>query len=85
VVALTLYAELAAAVACGGLALSLAALSGERNRRTVGVVGACVGFFIGFVTQLGLPLLALPMAVFAVSALDRWIDGRSKAQVSPTI
>jgi hypothetical protein len=83
-VALTLFAELAAAIACGGLALSLAALAGVRNRVTVAAVGAAIGFFIGFVTQLGLPILALPMAVIAVSAMDRWIDSRSRAQVSPT-
>jgi hypothetical protein len=84
-VALTLFAELAAAVACGGLALSLAALAGVQNRVTVAAVGAAIGFFIGFVTQLGMPILALPIAVIAVSAMDRWIDHRSKAQVSPTI
>jgi hypothetical protein len=84
-VGLTLFAELAAAVACGGLALSLAALAGVQNRRvTVAEVGAVIGFFIGFVTQLGLPILALPIAVIAVAALDRWIDSRSRAQVSPT-
>ena len=84
-VALTLFAELAAAVACGGLALSLAALAGVHNRVTVAAVGAAIGFFIGFVTQLGLPILALPMAVIAVAAMDRWIDRRSRAQVSSTI
>jgi hypothetical protein len=84
VVGLTLFAELAAAVACGGLALSLAALAGVRNVVTVGAVGAAVGFFIGFVTQLGLPMLALPIAVIAVSALDRWIVRRSRTQASPT-
>jgi hypothetical protein len=84
-VGLTLFAELATAVACLGLALSLAALAGVRNRRTVAEVGAIIGFFIGFVTQLGLPILALPVAVIAVAALDRWIDRRSKTQVSPTV
>ena len=83
-VGLTLFAELAAAVACGGLALSLAALAGVGNRVTVAEVGAAVGFFIGFLTQWGLPILALPIAVIAVAALDRWIDSRSRAQVSPT-
>jgi hypothetical protein len=34
---------------------------------------------------LGLPILALPIAVIAVAALDRWIDRRSKTQVSPTV
>jgi hypothetical protein len=85
VVALTLFAELAAAVACGGLALSLAAVAGVSNTLTVAAVGASVGFFIGYVTQLGMPLLALPIAVVAVSGLDRWIDRRSRAQVAPTI
>jgi hypothetical protein len=84
VVALTLYAELAAAVACGGLALSLGALAGVQNRATVAAVGAALGFFIGFVTQQGVPLLALPIAVIAVAGLDRWIDRRSRTQVSPT-
>lgn len=85
-VGLTLFAELAAAVACGGFALSLAALAGVQNRRvTVAEVGAVIGFFIGFVTQLGQPILALPIAVIAVAALDRWIDSRSTAQVSPTV
>jgi hypothetical protein len=84
-VGLTVFAELAAAVACGGLALSLAALAGLRNRVTVAEVGAATGFFIGFVTQQGLPILALPIAIIAVAVLDRWIDRRSKAQVSPTI
>jgi hypothetical protein len=83
-VGLTVFAELAAAVACGGLALSLAALAGVRNRATVAEVGAAIGFFIGFVTQLGLPILALPLAVIGVSLLDRWIDHRSRAQVAPT-
>ncbi len=72
-VGLTLFAELAAAVACGGFALSLAALAGVQNRRvTVAEVGAVIGFFIGFVTQLGLPILALPIAM---SLLRRWIAG----------
>ncbi len=83
-VGLTVFAELAAAVACGGLALSLAALAGVQNRLTVAGVGAVIGFFIGFVSQLGLPMLALPMAIIAVAALDRWIDHRSQAQVAPT-
>ena len=83
-VGLTVFAELAAAVACGGLALSLAALAGVQNRVTIATVGAAIGFFIGFVTQLGLPMLALPMAIIAVAALDRWIDRRSRAQVAPT-
>jgi hypothetical protein len=83
-VGLTVFAELAAAVACGGLALSLAALAGVHKRLTVAAVGAAAGFFIGFVSQLGLPMLALPMAVIAVAALDRWIDRRSQAQVAQT-
>jgi hypothetical protein len=83
-VGLTVFAELAAAVACGGLALSLAALAGVQNRVTVAAVGAAIGFFIGFVSQLGLPMLALPLAIIAVAALDRWIDRRSKAQAAPT-
>jgi hypothetical protein len=83
-VGLTVFAELAAAVACGGLALSLAALAGVQNRLTVAGVGAATGFFIGFVSQLGLPILALPMAIIAVAALDRWINRRSKTQVAPT-
>lgn len=70
-VGLTLYAELAAAVACGGLALSLAALAGVRNTLTIAATGGAAGFFIGFVTQLGLPLLALPIAIVAVAGLDR--------------
>jgi hypothetical protein len=82
-VGLTVFAELATAVACGGLALSLAALAGVQNRVTIAAVGAAMGFFIGFVTQLGLPMLALPMAIIAVAALDRWIDRRSRAQVAP--
>jgi hypothetical protein len=84
-VGLTLFAELAAAVACGGLALSLAALSGAGNRLRVAEVGAVIGFFIGFVSQLGLPILALPTAVIAVSVMDRWIDSRSTPQVSPNL
>jgi|HubBroStandDraft_1064217.scaffolds.fasta_scaffold75345_2 hypothetical protein len=84
-VGLTLFAELAAAVACGGFALSLAALAGVQNRVTIAEVGAVIGFFIGFLTQLGLPIVALPVAIVAVAALDRWIDRRSKTQVSPTI
>jgi hypothetical protein len=83
-VGLTLFAELAAAITCGGLALSLAELSAVRRRVTIAAMGVTVGFFIGFVTQLGLPLLALPIAVVAVSGLDRWIDWQSRAQVAPT-
>jgi hypothetical protein len=84
-VGLTLFAELAAAVACGGLALSLAELAGARNKQTIAAAGAAAGFFIGFVTQLGLPFLALPIAVVAVSGLDRWIDQQAKAPISPDL
>jgi hypothetical protein len=77
---LTLFAELAAAVACGGLALTLAELSGLRSKLVVVVVGAAAGFFIGLATQLGMPLVALPVAVVAVAGLDRWIDRIAKAQ-----
>jgi hypothetical protein len=74
-----LFAELAAAIACAGFALSLAELAGVRNRVTIAAVGAAAGFFIGFVTQLGVPLLALPIAVIAASGLDRWIDQQSQS------
>jgi hypothetical protein len=77
-----LFAEVAVAIACAGFALSLAELSGVRNRLTIAAVGAAAGFFIGLVTQLGLPLLALP--VVAASRLDRWIDQKSKAE-SPAL
>jgi hypothetical protein len=82
-VGLTLFAELAAAIACGGLALSLAELAGVRRKFTIAAVGSAAGFFIGFVTQLGLPILALPIAVVTVAGLDHWIDLQSKAQHSP--
>lgn len=84
IIALTLFAEFAAAIACAGFALSLAELAGVRNRVTIAAVGAAAGFFIGLVTQLGLPLLALPVAVVAASRLDRWIDQQSKSQ-SPAL
>jgi hypothetical protein len=77
---LTLFAELAAAVACGGLALTLAELAGLRTKLTVVAGGAAAGFFIGLATQLGMPLVALPVAVVAVAGLERWIDRISKAQ-----
>jgi hypothetical protein len=77
---LTLFAELAAAVACGGLTLTLAELSGLRSRLNVVAVGTAAGFFIGLATQIGTPLLALPVAVLAVAGLDRWIDRIAKAQ-----
>lgn len=73
-VGLTLFAELAAAIACGGLALSLADLAGARNRLTIAAAGAAAGFFIGLLTQLGMPLLALPIAVLTVAGLDHWIS-----------
>lgn len=77
---LTLFAELAAAVACGGLALTLAELAGLRTKLTVGAGGAAAGFFIGLATQAGMPLLALPLAVAVVAGLDRWIDRSYQAQ-----
>ena len=83
-VGLTLFAEAAIAIACGGLALSLAELAGVRGKGTIASTGAAAGFFIGFVTQLGLPLLALPIAVIVVSGLDRWINHQPKAQMQPT-
>jgi hypothetical protein len=76
-VGLTLFAEVAAAIACGGFALSLADLAGARNRLTIAAVGAAAGFFIGLLTQLGMPLLALPIAVLTVAGLDRWISALS--------
>jgi hypothetical protein len=79
IVGLTLFAELAAAIACAGFALSLAELAGVRNRVTIFAVGSATGFFIGFVTQLGVPLIALPIAVIAASGLDRWIDQQSQS------
>ncbi len=72
--------ELAAAIACAGFALSLAELAGVRNRVTIAAVGSAAGFFIGFATQSGLPLLALPIAVVVASGLERWIGQQSKAQ-----
>ena len=81
-VGLTVFAELAAAIACGGLALSLAALAGVRRTLTIAITGGAVGFFIGYVTQLGWPLLALPLAVVAVAGLDRWIERQSTAYPS---
>ena len=75
---LTLFAELAAAVACGGLALSLAELAGVRKRLVIAAVGGAAGFFIGFVTQLGLPMLALPIAILTVAGLDGWIGQQSQ-------
>ncbi|HVC41557.1 MAG TPA: hypothetical protein VND54_06235 [Candidatus Saccharimonadales bacterium] len=81
-VGLTVFTELAAAIACGGLALSLAELAGVPKRLTIAGVGASAGFFIGFVTQLGLPMLALPVAVVAVSGLERWIALQSTAPIS---
>ena len=78
---LTLFAELAAAVACGGLAVTLAELAGVRTKVTVAAGGAAAGFFIGFASQLGLPWVALPLAVAAVAGLDRWIDRISSAQI----
>jgi hypothetical protein len=79
-IALTLFAEFAAAVACGGLALTLAELAGVRSKLTVVAVGGAAGFFIGFATQMRLPLLALPLAVLALAGLDRWIDRISRTQ-----
>jgi hypothetical protein len=84
VVGLRVFAELAAAVACGGLAFTLAELAGVRRKATVGAVGAAAGFFIGLVTKLGVPWVALPMAVVAVAGLDRWIEHSSEAQIAPT-
>jgi hypothetical protein len=79
-----LFAEVAATIACAGFALSLAELTGVRNRLTIAAVGAAAGFFIGLVTQLGLPLLALPVSVVVASRLDRWIDQQAKSQ-SPAL
>jgi hypothetical protein len=77
---LTLFAELAAAVACGGLALTLAALAGLRPNFAVTAAGAAAGFFIGFATQAVLPILALPLALVVVAGLERWIDRCATAQ-----
>lgn len=79
---LTLFAELAGTIACGGLALTLAELAGVRRKLTVVAVGAAAGFFIGLASQLGMPLVALPVAVVAVAGLERWIDRISKAQTA---
>jgi hypothetical protein len=61
-VGLTLFAEPAAAIACGGLALSLAQVAALGRNLTMAAVGGAAGFFIGLVTQLGWPFLALPLA-----------------------
>jgi Flp pilus assembly protein TadB len=79
-VGLTLFAEFAAAVACGGLSFTLAEFAGLRNKLEVALSGAAAGFFIAFVAHLGMPLLALPVAVIATAGLDRWIDRSSRAQ-----
>ena len=80
-VGLTVFAEFAAAVACGGLVFTLAELAGARNKIEVACCGAAAGFFIGFVALLGVALLALPIAVVATAGLDRWIVRSSRAAV----
>ncbi len=79
-VGLTLFAEFATAVACGGLSFTLAEFAGLQNKLEVALGGAAAGFFIALVAYLGMPLLALPVAVIATMGLDRWIDRSSRAQ-----
>jgi hypothetical protein len=79
-VGLTLFAELAAAIACGGLALVLAQVAGLGRNLTMAAVGGAAGFFIGLVTQLGWPFLALPLAAGTMYGLDHWIERTSNAQ-----